>query len=95
MGKLFVVVSYDVSDDRKRRKLAKFLLDYGKRVQKSVFEVVASRKSVEKMKRRARKFIDEETDSIRYYTLCGRCVVAVEHYGAGPPPEEEEDLIVV
>jgi len=95
VGKKFVLVSYDVSSDRKRVKLAKFLLGFGKRVQKSVFEVVASEKNIIKMKAGAEKLIDPETDSIRYYYLCGRCAVSVESYGKGPPPLEDEELLIV
>lgn len=35
---MFVVVSYDIVNDRQRQRLAKVLGDYGQRVQKSVFE---------------------------------------------------------
>jgi len=36
--KSFVVIAYDITDDKRRRKLAKFLEGYGDRVQYSVFE---------------------------------------------------------
>ena len=36
---MFVVVAYDIPDDRRRTRVAKVLEDYGDRVQYSVFEM--------------------------------------------------------
>jgi len=46
---MFYVISYDVSDDKKRRKLAKYLESYGVRVQYSVFETELNDTQVSKM----------------------------------------------
>ena len=44
---MFYVVSYDMPDDRKRTKMAKNLLDFGTRVQYSVFECILDDKRLE------------------------------------------------
>ena len=36
---MFLAVAYDCSNDKRRNRVAKILLDYGYRVQYSVFEV--------------------------------------------------------
>ncbi|NMG82782.1 MAG: CRISPR-associated endonuclease Cas2 [Methanosarcinales archaeon] len=45
----YVVISYDISDDKKRNKVANMLLDYGTRVQYSVFECLIDAKTLEKL----------------------------------------------
>lgn len=43
------VISYDISNDRRRNKIAKILLDYGRRVQYSVFECEMNQKSFKEL----------------------------------------------
>ncbi len=92
---MFIIVSYDVVDDRRRAKLAKVLLDYGERVQKSVFECRLDDRLYLKMKKNIESLIDQEEDSVRYYFLCGRCVKEVEVSGLGGFREEDEAVIIV
>ncbi len=92
---MFIIVSYDIVDDRRRTKLAKVLLDYGERVQKSVFECRLDDRLFLKMKKDIETLIDQEEDSVRYYFLCGRCVREVEVSGLGGFREEDETLIIV
>ncbi|MEW5725475.1 MAG: CRISPR-associated endonuclease Cas2, partial [Thermodesulfobacteriota bacterium] len=70
---MYVVISYDVVNDKKRYRLAKMLKEYGRRVQKSVFECLVDERIFLKLKSRAEKIIDHKEDSIRFYFLCGRC----------------------
>jgi CRISPR-associated protein Cas2 len=87
-------VSYDISDDRRRYRLAKIMLDYGQRVQKSVFECRVDEKHFLKMKSRIDKVLDMEKDSVRYYFLCGRCQDAMAVSGWGTLGQEEEIEVV-
>jgi CRISPR-associated protein Cas2 len=91
---MFVVVSYDIVDDSRRTRLAKALSDYGYRVQKSVFECQVDDRLFLEMKEEIEKMIDRETDSVRYYFLCGRCQGNVEVSGLGVIREDEEVIIV-
>ncbi len=67
-----VVVSYDIVEDRTRNKVAKLLLDYGERVQYSVFELFSS-EDLEEVMNLITPLIDHKTDSVRYYLLCRTC----------------------
>ncbi len=68
------VVSYDVSDDRVRRQIAKLLRKHGERVQYSVFEVrLRSYAQLEKLYSQLKKFADEDTN-IRLYETPMRLV---------------------
>jgi len=91
---MYVVVSYDIVDNRTRYRLAKALKDYGRRVQKSVFECRVDERNFLKLKGRVEKIIDQEEDSVRYYFLCGRCQAAIRISGWGAVSEDEEVSIV-
>ena len=71
---LNVVVSYDISNDKKRNKVAELLESEGFRVQYSVFELSISVKSFAALKKKLQQCIDGKRDSIRYYTLCQHCM---------------------
>ena len=92
---MFVVVAYDVVEDRRRNKIAGVLLNFGRRVQKSVFEAIVDDKQFVKMKAALEKHIDMETDSVRYYFLCQRCVPATVVSGWGTVSEDEGDAVII
>lgn len=92
---MFIVVSYDIVEDRKRNRLAKILSNYGYRVQKSVFECQLDDGRYLRMKEQIDKHIDPETDSVRYYELCARCRRAVRISGLGLSMDLDEELILV
>ncbi|MCL6558685.1 MAG: CRISPR-associated endonuclease Cas2 [Firmicutes bacterium] len=90
-----VVVSYDITDDRRRNKLAKVLKDYGTRVQYSVFEVVVDGGRFEKMRRAIEKVINESEDSVRFYILCAACLGRIICLGKGEEFSREEDYYII
>lgn len=83
------VVSYDVSEDKRRTKVAKLLANVLKRVQLSVFEGEVPPAVLERWVRMAIRLLDEETDSLRVYRLCAGCAARVEVHGRGVPLDDE------
>lgn len=75
--KTFWIVSYDIADPKRLRKVAKFLEGYGHRIQYSVFQVRANDRDIERMKWELSKRIEEE-DSIFYFRLCSHCVTKAQ-----------------
>ena len=94
VSKQFVVIAYDVSNDRCRTRLHNRLLDYGTPVQYSVFECLLDREQLEKMRRAVRKAIRPRLDQVRYYYLCQDCLKKVE-VSSGPEVLSEQEVIVV
>ena len=90
----FVVVVYDISDDKRRTKLHDALLDYGTPVQYSVFECLLERKQLERMKQAVEKVIRPRKDQVRYYHLCEACLAKTE-ITSGPEVLHQTDVIVV
>lgn len=96
---MMTLVSYDVSTvdaaGRKRlRKVAKECVNYGQRVQNSVFEVYVDYGTFLKLKDRLMKIIDEEQDSLRFYYLGNNWKRRVEHIGAKETYDPEGSLIL-
>ena len=85
----YVVISYDISDDRTRRKVANVLADYGRRVQYSVFECRVDAKTLKKIIAMLTPFA-KGNDSIRVYQLCDACLKKVVLLGRGELTEVAE-----
>ncbi len=90
-SKVYVLVIYDIIDNKKRLKLVKYLNGFGFRVQKSCYEAKLSKKAYDKLMSGIGKYADEE-DSIRIYKIIGNGQVTV--YGR-QQEIEDEDVIVI
>jgi CRISPR-associated protein Cas2 len=79
---------YDISEDKVRLRVAKLLLDFGDRVQRSVFELPGlSSHLEERLHGRLGGLRDlGEGDSIRLYPLCNRCLSGIVIVGHSPCP---------
>ena len=80
---MYVMVSYDVVEDKKRNRLFKYLKDFGVPVQKSVFERDLSPEQLDRMVKGVERIIDLKSDKVRYYPLCKQCVGRVVISGWG------------
>jgi len=94
MGQQFIVVVYDISDDKRRTKLHDALLNYGTPVQYSVFECLLDDEQVAEMKRAVEQVIRPRKDRVRYYYLCQQCLSKTE-VTSGPEVLHETNVIVV
>lgn len=86
---MFVVVAYDMADDRRRLNLVKRLKDYGFRVQYSVFECDLDENLIKKLLSELPALLVED-DSLRFYFVCASCRKQVRVFGgngltADPP----------
>ncbi|MCM8826472.1 MAG: CRISPR-associated endonuclease Cas2 [Candidatus Omnitrophica bacterium] len=90
---MFVVVSYDIIDDKRRQKISQKLEDYGKRVQYSVFECILDEVKFKEMIKELVSFIEEE-DSLRFYNLCEGCLKRIKVFGMAEVTKDEDVYIV-
>ena len=95
MSKHFIVVTYDLTSDKRRTKLHNLLKDFGTPVQYSVFECLLESKEIEQMKRRVRRVIKPRLDQVRYYHLCATCQGRIETTLASVEVVKEADVWVV
>ena len=89
-----VVAAYDISNDRRRTKLHKRLLDYGTPLQYSLFECLLDGERMDQMKRAVRKSIRPRLDQVRYWYLCQSCLEKVD-VTSGPEVLSEVVVIIV
>ena len=86
---MMVLVSYDVctidnAGKTRLRRVAKACLDYGQRVQNSVFECAVDPAQWTALRQRLTDLVEPETDSLRFYFLGSNWQHKVEHVGAKP-----------
>lgn len=74
MAEHFLVVVYDVSDDRRRTRLHDRLLTFGVAVQYSVFECRLPDDRLPDLHRTIQRTIAPRRDRVRIYRLCTDCV---------------------
>ena len=91
---MLIIISYDIVDDKRRTILAKKLLDFGKRVQYSVFEGDLNNEQIKTMLKKILPYINKKEDSLRIYKLCKNCVGSIRSYGV-KKGWVEDDIIVV
>lgn len=94
-----ILIAYDVDTTdaagRKRlRKIAKVCVNYGQRVQNSVFECSANAATFVKVKGKLLEIMDKEKDSLRFYHLGNNWHGKVEHFGAKPSYDPDGFLCV-
>ena len=96
---MLVLVSYDVSTidragRRRLRHVAKTCLDYGIRVQNSVFECNVDPAQWTALRARLLDIFEPNADSLRFYFLGKNYKSRIEHHGAKPAVDVEEPLIL-
>lgn len=97
--KMFVLITYDVNTETaagktRLRKVAKQCVNYGTRVQNSVFECMMDAAKCREVRQILEDIIDKEKDSLRFYYLGDNYKTKVEHIGAKKTRKFDEPLII-
>ena len=96
---MIILITYDVNTTtaagRKRlTKIAKECVNYGQRVQNSVFECDLDASQLVYVRKKLLDIIDEEKDSLRIYNLGNKYKYKIERYGAKETYDPEGELII-
>lgn len=83
---MLVLITYDVNTEtaagkKRLRKVAKQCVNFGRRVQNSVFECIVDNAQCVQLKYDLTEIIDEQVDSLRFYYLGNNYATKVEHVG--------------
>lgn len=97
---MLILITYDVSvisegGTRRLRNIAKTCLDYGMRVQNSVFECEVTPAEFLELKTKLMAIFNLETDSLRFYMLGKKGRQKVEHVGAKPAIDLINDALIL
>lgn len=95
---MLILITYDVNTETaagksRLRKVAKQCVNYGQRVQNSVFECQVDAVKYREIKAALEKIVDKSTDSLRFYNLGDKYKNKVEHIGAKPSLDVNDPLI--
>jgi CRISPR-associated protein Cas2 len=89
-----IIVSYDISDDKKRNKFAKYLTRFGHRIQYSVFEIENNDRILNNIFCDIRNKFEktfEQSDSVYVFQLSSSCRVQKFGYAKN----EDTDMIII
>jgi CRISPR-associated protein Cas2 len=96
---VLVLITYDVNTETKDgrgrlRKIAKECVNYGQRVQNSVFECNVDEAKFRQIKEKMLKIIEPTKDSLRFYRLGNNYEGKVEHYGIDRSFDVDKDALI-
>ena len=96
---MLVLITYDVNtEDRlgktRLRRVAKQCVNYGQRVQNSVFECLLDASQAKRLQNELLKLIDPEKDSLRFYYLGNKYDTKIEKFGVKGGYDPQDSLIV-
>jgi CRISPR-associated endoribonuclease Cas2 len=96
---MLVLITYDVNTEdaagrRRLRQIAKQCVNYGQRVQNSVFECLLDAAQCRMLQAKLCEIMDDSKDSLRFYYLGNKYERKVEHFG-GKETHSLEDVLIV
>lgn len=96
---MLVLITYDVNTEDSKgkarlRKVAKQCVNYGQRVQNSVFECILDMAQAKILKASLLELIDVNKDSLRFYYLGNSYQNKIEHFGIKETFKQEGTLIL-
>ena len=90
--KVFVLIIYDIIDNKRRTKFAKEMCGYGFRVQKSAFEALLGEAQLRTLEGSIDRLINPAEDSVRIYSITGYGQVRL--FGQNTKIEAEDVIIL-
>ena len=95
---MLLLITYDVNTEtpagkKRLRKVAKECVNYGQRVQNSVFECVVDQAQAVMLQAKLEALIDPSCDSLRFYRLGNQYKTKVEHVGRAPQWAQDDILL--
>ena len=80
---MIVLLTYDITDPKRLRRMHQFMKEFGLNTQKSVFECDIDTIAIKRIRRYCRENLDLVSDSVRIYKICAHCLGKVELSGQG------------
>ncbi|MFP4041029.1 MAG: CRISPR-associated endonuclease Cas2 [Desulfosudaceae bacterium] len=77
------LITYDITDPKRLKRMHKFLKEFGINTQKSVFECDIDDKALKQIRRFCARELDLADDSVRIYQVCAGCMKNVTISGQG------------
>lgn len=91
---MIVLITYDITDPKRLKKIHAFLKEFGFNTQKSVFECDIDDVALKTIRRYCKYNLDLSSDSVRIYKICSRCIKKVIISGLGLKITQLDYLVV-
>lgn len=91
--KNFVIIAYDIANDKRRTQVMKLLEKVGMRINFSVFECMLTDWQYEQLKRSILQSINIKYDSVVYYPICLGCYSKIVYQMNNLPAHEEVTVV--
>lgn len=96
---MLILITYDVNTEtaagkKRLRQIAKQCVNYGQRVQNSVFECKLDAAQCKMLQTKLLGIIDAEKDSLRFYYLGNNYVNKIEHFGCKDTYMPDDPMII-
>ena len=90
------LITYDISNDKRRTKLSELLDKYGIRVNYSVYECELNQTKLDKLlfEIELKKLINKKYDSFRFYHICKNCMPKCFEVAQREDPFEAKEMFV-
>jgi CRISPR-associated protein Cas2 len=89
------IVSYDICDPKRLRKVAHTCEDFGIRRQYSVFQCRLTPHDLVRLKSRLYDIIQLEKDQVLFIPLCARCADGIHSLGRPVEKHDKNDVVIV
>ena len=94
-----MLITYDVNTEnaagrRRLRQIARQCVNYGQRVQNSVFECLLDTAQCKQLQASLLSIMDKNLDSLRFYYLGKRYENKIEHFGSKATYMPEDPMIL-
>jgi CRISPR-associated protein Cas2 len=90
------LVTYDIENNKNRKKLSDLLEAYGQRVNYSVFECILNQTKLKKLQKKImeEELFNKKSDSIRFYHICKNCVPKSFELSSKSDIFEQQELFI-
>lgn len=88
------VVCYDIADNGRRGRVVQVLLDFGRRIQESVFVLDLDAELAERMRERLSHCLEVSEDTVHVFRLCGTCLEKTEVFGRAELPVDQQYYVL-
>jgi CRISPR-associated protein Cas2 len=88
------IICYDIADDGRRNKLASALLDFGARVQESVFTANLDDQLAARMLERVSKTIESRWDRVHVFLMCQSCTPRTIVMGTAETVHDQDFYVI-
>jgi len=91
---MITMITYDITDPKRRTRLHKYLKEFGLNTQKSVFECDIDDTALKQIRSYCRDNLDIAVDSVRIYKICNHCINKVILSGTGIKVTQFEYMVL-